>query len=95
MDTAIRLPQDFKEFLRFLQANDVEYLLVGGYAVGLHGYPRPTGDIDFWISRDESNAKKVFDVLVKFGFNSPDLSVSLFTLERSNVRMVSPHSRWK
>ena len=87
MDTAIRLPQDFKEFLRLLQANDVEYLLVGGYAVGLHGYPRPTGDIDFWISRDEANAKKEFDVLVKFGFNSPDLSVSLFTLEKSIVRM--------
>lgn len=87
MDTTIRLPQDFKEFLRLLEANNVEYLLVGGYAVGLHGYPRPTGDIDFWISRDEVNAKKVFEVLVEFGFNSPDLSASLFTLEKSIVRM--------
>lgn len=87
MDTAIRLPQDFKEFLRLLEANDVEYLLVGGYAVGLHGYPRPTGDIDFWISRSEVNAKKVVHVLVEFGFSSPDLTVSLFTLEKSIVRM--------
>lgn len=36
----IELPQDFKEFLQFINANQVEYLLVGGYAVGYHGYPR-------------------------------------------------------
>jgi predicted nucleotidyltransferase len=87
MDTTIRLPRDFKEFLKLLEENEVEYLLVGGYAVGLHGYPRPTGDIDFWISRSSSNAEKVFEVFVQFGFNSPDLSVSLFTLEKSIVRM--------
>ncbi len=87
MDTTIRLPEDFKEFLRLLEANDVEYLLVGGYAVGLHGYPRPTGDIDFWISRSEANARKVYGVLVEFGFDSPDLSASLFTLKKAIVRM--------
>jgi len=70
-----------------LEENEVEYLLVGGYAVGLHGYPRPTGDIDFWISRSQDNAEKVFDVFVQFGFKSPDLSISLFTLEKSIVRM--------
>lgn len=42
---------------------------------------------DFWISRDEANAKRVFDILVEFGFNSPVLSASLFTLEKSIVRM--------
>ncbi len=87
MDTTIRLPEDFKEFLRLLAANDVEYLLVGGYAVGLHGYPRPTGDIDFWISRSEANAKRMYCVLIEFGFNSPDLSASLFTVKKGIVRM--------
>ena len=87
MDTTIRLPRDFKEFLKLLEENEVEYLLVGGYAVGLHGYPRPTGDIDFWISRNSENAQKMFSVFVEFGFNSPDLSASLFTLEKSIVRM--------
>lgn len=58
MDTAIRLPQDFKEFLRLLEANDVHYLLVGGYAVGLYGYPRPTGDIDIWASYARSLVKR-------------------------------------
>src|SRR5437016_2438350 len=87
MDTTIRIPQDFKEFLRLLEDNDVEYLLVGGYAVGFHGYPRPTGDIDFWIARSEANAAKMVTVLAEFGFDSPELSPSLFLLDKSIVRM--------
>ena len=42
----IELPSDFKEFLSLLNSNDVEYLLIGGYAVGYHGYPRATNDMD-------------------------------------------------
>ncbi len=87
MDTTIRLPEDFREFLKLLEANDVEYLLVGGYAVGLYGYPRPTGDIDFWISRSSENADKVYRVFVEFGFASPEVSPELFTLPKSIVRM--------
>ncbi|HEV8591837.1 MAG TPA: hypothetical protein VGQ55_07020 [Pyrinomonadaceae bacterium] len=70
-----------------LETNEVEYLLVGGYAVGYHGYPRPTGDIDFWVGRSDSNALKIVKVLVEFGFNSPDLSPALFLQEKSIVRM--------
>ena len=87
MDTPIRLPQDFKEFLKLLEDNRVEYLLVGGYAVGYHGYPRPTGDIDFWISNSQENAERVVSVLTDFGFASQELSASLFTQEKSIVRM--------
>lgn len=42
----IQLPDDFKDFLRLLNAQGVDYLLVGGYAVAYHGYPRATGDMD-------------------------------------------------
>jgi hypothetical protein len=42
----MRLPDDFSEFLRLLDVHGVEYLLVGGYAVGFHGYPRATQDLD-------------------------------------------------
>ena len=45
----ITLPPDFKEFLRLLNTHGVEYLLIGGYAVGYHGYPRATNDMDIWI----------------------------------------------
>lgn len=40
------LPPDFKEFLKLLNSHRVEYLLIGGYAVAYHGYPRPTGDME-------------------------------------------------
>ncbi len=46
----ITLPPDFKEFLRLLNTHGVEYLLIGGYAVGYHGYPRATNDMDIWIA---------------------------------------------
>ncbi len=90
MDTTIRLPEDFKEFLKLLGAFEVDYLLVGGYAVGYYGYPRPTGDIDIWVSRLPENAEKIVTVLNEFGFSSPDISPELFTLEKSIVRMGVP-----
>ena len=43
----IRFPPDFKEFLKLLGVHEVEYLLIGGYAVGYHGYPRATGDMRY------------------------------------------------
>jgi hypothetical protein len=52
----ILLPTDFKEFLQLLSEHQVEYLLIGGYAVAYHGYPRTTGDMDVWVARHEQNA---------------------------------------
>ena len=57
------LTHDFREFLRLLNANGVEYLLIGGYAVGLHGYPRATVDLDVWVSPTLDNAARVIDAL--------------------------------
>ena len=54
----MKIPKDFKEFLKLLNANNVEYLLIGGYAVGYYGYPRPTGDMDIWIKTSQENAEK-------------------------------------
>lgn len=58
----IRLPRDFREFLSLLSSHKVKYLLVGGYAVGFHGYPRATADMDIWVSRTEENAQKLVSV---------------------------------
>ena len=54
----IRLPLDFKEFLKLLNSHQVEYLPVGGYAVGYHGYPRATGDMDLWVAVHQNNAER-------------------------------------
>ncbi|MBI2421798.1 MAG: nucleotidyltransferase [Candidatus Hydrogenedentes bacterium] len=66
----IQLPPHSKEFLRLLTSHRVEYLLVGGYAVGYYGYPRATVDIDIWIERSEANADKAVAVLEEFGFEN-------------------------
>jgi predicted nucleotidyltransferase len=63
-----KINQDFREFIGLLESEAVEYLIVGGYAVGLHGFPRYTGDIDFFVAVHPSNAKKLLDVFERFGF---------------------------
>ena len=70
------LPKDFKEFLKLLNVHDVEYLLIGGYAVGYYGYPRTTADIDVWIAININNAQKLINVFSDFGMISSDIKVS-------------------
>lgn len=83
----MRLPPDFKEFLRLLGSHGVEYLLIGGYAVGYHGYPRATQDMDIWIAVHPRNADRMVMVLREFGFDTPNLSADLFLQDKSLVRM--------
>lgn len=85
----IHLPPDFKEFLKLLSVHKVEYLIVGGYAVSFHGYPRPTGDIDIWIAVNENNANRMVEVLRAFGFALSDLSPQLFLDTNNMVTMFS------
>ena len=87
------LPPDFKEFLRLLNSHGVEYLLVGGYAVAFHGYPRATADMGIWIARTEANAERVTDVLREFGFETEQLFPSLFVEKDKLVRMGVPPLR--
>ena len=89
----IRLPQDFKEFLKLLNAHNVEYLLIGGYAVGYHGYPRATADMDIWIAMHPVNAGKIVAVLKKFGFDPPELSPEMFLKEWQIIRLGMPPVR--
>jgi predicted nucleotidyltransferase len=76
--------KDFKEFIELLNANSVRYLVIGGYAVNFHGYPRYTKDIDFWIWLDAANVKNLLLSLEAFGFGSLGLSEEDF-LNPTNV----------
>jgi len=89
----IPIPSDFSEFLRLLNENDVKYLLIGGYAVGYHGYVRATGDMDIWYKRDRENAGLLIKVLKKFGFDQVSMSVDMFTEPDNIVRMGVPPVR--
>jgi hypothetical protein len=80
----IELPPDFREFLSLLGSNGVEYLLIGGYAVGYHGYPRATGDLDIFVAISPENAERIVTTLREFGFGTPDLSPELF-LQRGRI----------
>jgi len=62
------LNEDFVEFARLLEKTDVRYLIVGGYSVALHGFPRYTGDIDFFVALNPENAEKLVRVFEQFGF---------------------------
>jgi len=64
----IRIPSDFREFLRLLNSSRVRYLLVGGYAVGYYGHPRATGDLDLSVESRPDNAEKLLVALRQFGF---------------------------
>ncbi len=87
------LPNDFKEFLRLLNEADVQYLLIGGYAVGYHGYPRATADMDIWVAISPDNAAKLFDVFLQFGMNDPKLTPALFQERGKIIRIGVPPMR--
>lgn len=89
----IPLPPDFSEFLKLLQDHEVKYLLIGGYAVGYHGYVRATGDMDIWFERDQKNAEKLVNVLQDFGFKTDELSHDLFLKSDNIIRMGVPPVR--
>ena|ERR1700688_3545645 len=87
----IQLPPDFKEFLRLLNSNDVQYLVIGGYAVNYYGFPRATADLDIWIAISPANAACVAAVLREFGF--PQATPANFLEERRVIRMGVPPVR--
>lgn len=87
------LPPDFKEFLALLHSHQVEYLLIGGYAVGYYGYPRATADMDIWIAIHPDNATKVCAALQAFGMTAPDLRPTLFLEKEKIIRMGVPPLR--
>jgi hypothetical protein len=89
----IHLPPDFKEFLRLLKDRQIEYLLIGGYAVGYYGYPRATADMDIWIALNPQNASKIVAALKEFGFDVPELSPGLFLKPDQIIRMGLPPIR--
>ena len=82
-----KLPKDFRDFLKLLNVHKVKYLLVGGYAVGYHGYPRATNDIDIWVENSEKNANRTVDAIKEFGFSDPKITPELFRRKKNIIRM--------
>ena len=77
------LKPDFRDFIHALNSNDVEYILVGGYAVVIHGYSRTTGDMDIWVNRTEENYLKLLNAFKQFGMPEFDMTKENFLYHKS------------
>jgi predicted nucleotidyltransferase len=69
---------DFRDFLKALNDQDVRYMLVGGFSVILHGYPRTTGDMDIWVDRTPENYLKLNKAFLQFGMPVFDMTAENF-----------------
>jgi len=78
------IQHDFKELLRLLEDNEVEYLIIGGYAVAFHGYPRFTKDLDILFRNSPENINRLRKTLIRFGFSSKDIPEHVFS-EKGNI----------
>lgn len=87
------LNQDFREFIQSLNDNDVRYLVVGGYAVALHGHPRYTKDIDVWIEMSPENATRMIKALEQFGFGMLGLKEADFLTPDQVIQLGQPPNR--
>ena len=85
--------QDFRDLLALLNEHNVEYLIVGGYALAFHGAPRFTGDIDIFVRPGQENAARILQALSAFGFASLDLTPSDFDSPDKVVQLGVPPVR--
>jgi hypothetical protein len=85
--------KDFREFVELLNSNGVRFLIVGGHAVALHGYPRFTGDLDVWVATDPENAERVTKALSDFGFGSLKFTAQDFARPGYAIQLGRPPYR--
>jgi hypothetical protein len=87
------LNPDWKDFLELLNRNEVEYLIVGAFALAHHGIPRTTGDIDFWCRPTSHNAEALLRTLDEFGMSSLNVTLDDLLKEDAVIQMGYPPRR--
>jgi hypothetical protein len=87
------LNRDFKEFVELLGSAQVEYLVVGGYALAAHGHPRYTGDMDIWVRPKPDNIGRLLQALQAFGFGSLGLTAADFLVPEAVIQLGYPPAR--
>ena len=89
----MEIQPDFRELLTLFNAHDVEFIIVGGYALAFHGAPRFTGDLDVLVNSTTANARRILDALDEFGFQSMGLSTGDFEKPDMVVQLGVPPVR--
>ncbi len=72
-----RFPENFRSFIEALNQHSVEYLLIGGFAMGAYGHIRSTGDLDIFIHATKENAQRAIESCADFGNNEEDLTTEI------------------
>ena len=85
--------RDFKGLLALFNAHNVEYAIVGAYALSHYGVPRYTGDLDILIRSDAENARRILDALSEFGFGNLGLTAMDFTVLNRVIQLGYPPVR--
>ena len=89
----MEVQQDFKDLLELFNKHKIDYIVVGGYALGFHGAPRYTGDLDIFVMPDAVNARRIMQALDEFGFGSVGLTAADFEKEGKVVQLGFPPVR--
>ena len=89
----MRLQKDLSEFIASLNSHHVDYVLVGGFALAFHGFPRYTGDIDILVRASAENAARLAQVIKSFGFGSLGLTADDFLVPGRVVQLGQPPNR--
>jgi len=89
----MNIHNDFEEFLRFLEEERVEYVIVGGYAVAFHGHVRATNDLDLFFRNSEGNIRRLCRALDRFGLSTTESSVREFADPGIILRIGAPPVR--
>lgn len=83
----MEVQKDFRDLLELLNAHQVEYMIVGAYALTFYGVARYTGDIDIFVKPEAENARHIMAALNDFGFDSPGLKAEDFIAEDRVIQL--------
>lgn len=89
----MKLHKDLREFIELLNSHKIEYVVIGGHAVAFHGYPRYTGDIDFFICPTLENGQRLIEALTEFGFGNIGIKAENFTEPNKIIQLGRPPNR--
>ena len=89
----MEVQKDFRDLLELFNKHKVDYIIVGAYALGFHGAPRYTGDLDIFVKPDPVNAKRIIQALNEFGFGTLGLTMEDFVEEGKVVQLGVPPVR--
>ncbi len=77
-----RFPENFRSIIESFNRQNVEYLLIGGFAMGVYGHVRSTGDLDIFIHATKENAQRALKGCIDFGIDEEDLKEEMFLVEK-------------